>query len=119
MKSIAKSQLIEAFNARFYNPEHYNNIAPSKMLLDYEKNREIKNFLFEDVLNLCMRTDICKALNMSFMDIMTQMDLYTYTRIKDVINKENERKAQLLEKTQNQMQNRQQQLLGNTNYGRK
>lgn len=118
MTNIARDHLIRIFHSRFFNKEFYSENKHGLMLLEYETNRPPKENIFDDVLNLCMHTDICKTLNISFFELMEKCDLPTYTRIKKAIIKENERKAQLLEKTQQQTDKRQQQLLGK-NHDRK
>lgn len=85
------------------------------MLLDFEDNRKIQSPYLEDVVNLCLRTDICKSLNMSFSDLF-KLDLPTYEYLRDAINKDNEAKSRELEKSQRELENRQQQLLGAKNH---
>ena len=97
VSSIARYQLIQMTNARFYNQEYYRNNTPSKMYLDYEKNREESNIFFEDVINFCLQTDVCKSLNLSVTDLM-QMDLASYTYVKECVNKALEEKAKVAEK---------------------
>ena len=67
------------------------------MLLDYEKNREPNNVFFNDVVNFCLQTDVCKSLNLSVSDLM-QMDLPTYTIIKEKVNESLEEKAKVADK---------------------
>lgn len=82
------------------------------MLLDYETNRENKQFIFEDLLDFCLKTDVCKSLNMSIIDMMQNLDLATYSKIKEAVIKENERKADALEKSRKESELRTQQLSG-------
>ena len=84
-------------NARFYNHEFYRTHTPSKMYLDYESNREESNIFFEDVINFCLQTDVCKSLNVSVKDLM-QLDLASYTYVKECVNKALEEKAKVAEK---------------------
>lgn len=81
------------------------------MLLDFEKNREIEDWLLADVLYFCAHTDVCKTFGVSFLDIFFHMDIYTYTKLKEFVQKENERKALILEQEQRKQQARQQALL--------
>ncbi len=80
------------------------------MQLDFEDNRTIKEFIFEDLLDFCLKTDVCKSLNMSFTEMFQQLDLASYTKIKEVVTKENERKAIALEKSRKESELRTQQL---------
>lgn len=80
------------------------------MQLDFEDNRTIKEFIFEDLLDFCLKTDVCKSLNMSFTEMLQQLDLASYTKIKEVVTKENERKAIALEKSRKESELRTQQL---------
>ncbi len=109
--NIAKYQLIEIFNTRFYNNEYYQSHKGGLMQLDYETNRVIKQFIFEDVLDFCLKTDVCKSLHMSFLEIMS-LDLASYTTLKEIIQKENERKAIALEKSRKDSEDRTKQLIG-------
>lgn len=88
------------------------------MLLDVESNLENRGVVFDDVLDFCIKTDVCKTLNMSFVEIYTTLDMATYTRIKEVIQKENERKSEILTKAQKESQDRSQAILG-SRYGRR
>lgn len=67
------------------------------MLLDYEKNREPVDIFFQDVVNFCLQTDVCKSLNMSVADLM-QLDLPTYTALKESVNKSLEEKEKVANK---------------------
>ena len=108
--NIGKYQLIEIFNNRFYNAEFYSKHKSGIMQLDYETNRTIKQFIFEDLLDFCLKTDVCKSLNMSFTEMFHELDLASYTKIKEVVTKENERKAIALEKSRKESELRTQQL---------
>lgn len=82
------------------------------MLLDYEPNRKDPDIFLDEVLNFCLKTDVCKMLNMSFWEIYTTFDLPTYVRVKDAVNKELDQKQKIVQDTQKQMETRQRQLLG-------
>lgn len=88
------------------------------MLLDYEKNREICDFLFQDVLDFCLRTDVCKTLNLSPMDLM-KLDLPEYTNIKEAVNKSLEEKAKVAEKLRADAAKQNNNWMGRQNYERR
>jgi hypothetical protein len=97
IRSIAKYQLIQLFNTRFYNREFYQKHTQNRMYLDYESNREIVDFLFQDVLQFSLQTDVYKTLGLSVKDLMS-MDLASYTLVKEAVNKSLEEKAKAAEK---------------------
>lgn len=111
VSGVGRYQLIKIFISRFYNPEYYSKNASSPFLLDYEDNREIPDNILLDVLDFCMKTDVCKSLNMSLLDLM-KLDLPTYTTIKEAVRKENEKRAKIIDDQQKDLDKRQQQLLG-------
>lgn len=110
VSGLAKHQLKRLFISQFYNREYLQTHKRNPYLLDLEENRIIKDFILLDVLDFCIKTDVCKALNMSLIDLM-QLDLPTYTTIKETIRAENERKAKIIEEHQRDMDNRERQML--------
>lgn len=108
---MGRDQLLKIFISRFYNKEYYSTHKVSPFLLDYEDNREIKDQILLDVLDFCLKTDVCKTLNMSLKDLM-ELDLPTYVTIKDAVRKENEKKAKVIDEQQKDLDKRQQKLLG-------
>lgn len=80
------------------------------MLLDFEKNRTIEDVYLKDVVYFCLQTDVCKTLNLSFLDLIS-LDLPTYEFIKEEVRKDNEVKTKALEKSQRDLETRQQQQL--------
>lgn len=99
------------FITRFYNQQYYSKHRQSRFLLDMEEEQMVPDLLLRDVLDFCVKTDVCKMLNMSLMDLM-QLDLATYETIKEVVRKENERKTKIIEDQQRDLDKRQQQLMG-------
>lgn len=116
VQGIAQYQLKKLFTSRFYNPDYYRSHRPSPMLLEVEENLQgWDNLYLRDALDFCLKTDVCKTLNMSLMDLMN-LDVATYELIKETVRKENERKAKIIEKQQQDLNRRQQQLLGGKKY---
>ncbi len=62
-----------------------------------------------DVLRLCLSTDVCKALNMSFLDLM-KLDLPTYNLIKDKIVEETKARVATSEEMTKKMEKSSKQL---------
>jgi hypothetical protein len=118
VKSIAKAQLLREYNCRFYNPEFYSTHPQNSMWLAYEDNARPYNELLEDVLMLCLNTDVCKRLNMSFTDLM-KLDLATYTLIKEKITADNKERLQQMQKAQDESDRRYNKLIGNNNESRR
>lgn len=79
------------------------------MLLDLEDNRPQENMIEMDVLRLCLSTDVCKALNMSFLDLM-KLDLPTYNLIKDKIVEETKARVATSEEMTKKMEKSSKQL---------
>lgn len=111
VSGLGKHQLKRLFISQFYNGEWLSTHQRNPYLLDLEENRIIKDFIFLDVLDFCIKTDVCKALNLSVLDLM-ELDLPTYTTIKETIRSENERKAKIIEEQQREMENKERQMLG-------
>ena len=88
------------------------------MWLAYEDNARPYNELLEDVLTLCINTDVCKRLNMSFIDLM-KLDLATYTLIKEKITADNNERLQQMKKAQDESDRRYNKLIGSSNESRK
>ena len=97
-------------NYHFYNPSHYRDGHKRPMLVEFEKNRIIRDDLLQDVIQFCLSSDVHKTLGLSLVDLMN-MDLHTYTVIKEKVREENEAKAKILEKQQKQTEERQNNLL--------
>ena len=88
------------------------------MWLAYEDNARPYNELLEDVVMLCLNTDVCKRLNMSFTDLM-KLDLATYTLIKEKITADNKERLQQMQKAQDESDRRYNKLIGNNNESRR
>ena len=107
---ISRYQMLRENNYRFYNPSHYRDGHRRPMLVEFEKNRIIRDDLLQDVIQFCLSSDVHKTLGLSLVDLMN-MDLHTYTVIKEKVREENEAKAKILEKQQKQTEERQNNLL--------
>jgi hypothetical protein len=81
------------------------------MLLDQEENRNFVSPQFEDVLALCMSTDACKQLGMSFFDFF-KLDTFSYMQIKEQVKKDVEAKAKISEQVQKDLNVRREKLNG-------
>ena len=97
-------------NYRFYNPEYYRDGHRRPMLVELEKNRLIRDDLLQDAIQFCLSSDVHKTLGLSLVDLMN-MDLHTYSLIKEKVRENNEAKARILEKQQKQTEERQNNLL--------
>lgn len=67
----------------------------------------------KDVMELCLHTEICKQFGLSFNEIM-ELDYATYSEIRSMVLKEAERKHQVVEKTEKDLQSKQDKLLAAT-----
>lgn len=105
--------MIREMNYRFYNSEHYADGHRRPMLVEFEENRQIRDDLLQDVIQFCLSSDVVKTTGLSLADLM-QLDLHTYTTIKEAVRKENEEKARILEEQQRKTEQRQQALLKRT-----
>lgn len=114
VRGLARDQLTRMLISRFYNMEWYGSHTPNPYHLDLEENRNIKGFLLEDVIDFCMKTDVCKQLNVSALDLMN-LSLPTYTLIKEIVRKDNERKAQIISEQQRDIERREKQFTGVSN----
>lgn len=98
-------------NCRFYNKEFYSTHPLSPIMLDVEDNRKISNVLFEDVLNFCLATDVCKSLGLSMKELLS-MDLASYSTIKQAVIKNNEERSAILAKADRESKENQRKILG-------
>lgn len=80
------------------------------MLVEFEKNRTIRDDLLQDVVQFCLGSDVVKTLGLSVKDLMS-LDLHSYSVIKEAVRRENEIKARILEQQQRQTETRQNALL--------
>ena len=110
-RSIARYQLIREFNCHFFNEEFYRSHQPSSFLLQYEDNREIQDSYLQDVLDLCMHTDVCKQLGISLMDLMN-MDYPTYMFIRDAMTKDKQERIKEQERSTKAFKERADSFLG-------
>lgn len=111
VRGLAHNQLLILMTSRFYNSEWYSKHPPHPYMLDLETNTFQRDLLFKDVLEFCMKTDVCKQLNVSVMDLM-QLDLATYTTLKEIIREDNERKAKIIADQQRDLDDKQKQFGG-------
>lgn len=81
------------------------------MMLEIDPGSTSEPPFFQDVLDLCLYTDVCNKLGLSFNDFM-MMDLATFTKIQKAVNKENDRKTKFLEEENRKQQQRQNEILG-------
>lgn len=109
---LSRYQMIREMNYRFYNHDYYKDGHHRPMLVEYEKNREIRDDLLQDVIQFCLSSDVCKTTGLTLQDLMN-MDLHTYTQIKEAVRKENEEKSKYLEQQQKKTEERQNNLLKN------
>ena len=105
VSNIAKHHIRRAFNSTFFNKEFYTKPRPRGLGLVFEDNRKIRDPYFDDVLNLCIHTDVCKQTGLSLVDLM-HLDYPTYTQIRDRLTKDKQEKIRQIEKTQQQFEDR-------------
>lgn len=104
--------MIKEFNLRFYNDDHYKDGHRHPLLLEKEPNRDNRSPFFKDIIEFCLKTDVCKSLGMSFIELIN-LDVGSIMEIKDLVLADNERKAQVLNKVTEE-QKRQQNALQKT-----
>lgn len=114
IEGITRFKIISDFNSWFLNQAWYKKQTKHPFGLIYESNREYDNYLEEDVLYMCMQTDIVKQLGLSFVELM-KLDYATYSRIRDVVFKEVKRKHEQTEKLQKETEAKQQEIIGDLN----
>lgn len=114
IEGITRFKIICDFNSWFLNQTWYKKQTKHPFGLIYESNREYDNYLEEDVLYMCMQTDIVKQLGLSFVELM-KLDYATYSRIRDVVFKEVKRKHEQTEKLQKETEAKQQEFIGDLN----
>ena len=76
VSGIVKDNLIQVFNATYFNKEFYQNHTPALMHLDYETNREPYHPLFDEVCELVYFNDTFKQMGLGFdtLYMQAQMD---------------------------------------------
>lgn len=83
------------------------------MMVEFEKNRTIRDDLLQDVIQFCLSSDVVKTLGLGVKDLL-ELDLHSYSVIKEAVRRENEIKARILEQQQRQTETRQNALLRST-----
>ena len=83
---LSRYQMIREMNYRFYNHEYYKDGHHRPMLVEYEKNREIRDDLLQDVIQFCLSSDVCKTTGLTLQDLMN-MDLHTHRSKKLYVRK--------------------------------
>lgn len=101
---IVKQFIKMRFNASFFNPEFYRD-RPKGFGVEMETNRLINDPLLDDVINLCIHTDVVKTTGLSLADLM-HLDLPTYRKIEQAVIKAKDDKIRAMEKTQQQFEER-------------
>lgn len=101
---LVRQNMRMRYNASFFNPEFYRD-RPKGLGIEVEKNRLIRDPIFEDVLSLCLHTDVVKLTGLSLADLM-HLDYPTYTRIAEAVTKDKQEKIRIMEKQQHQIDER-------------
>lgn len=113
--NIAAYQLIRLFNMKFFNPDHYSSHQTSPMLLDYETNRAEANFISEDVMDFCLKSDIYRTLGLTYVDIMNHFDMADYARLKEQLDKYNREKEAIADRLRREAEVKERDMLGGRN----
>lgn len=101
------------------NKEFYNTPRHNAFLLQYEDNREIKDYSYlQDVIDLCLHTEVCKVMNLSLLDLM-HMDYPTYMQIRDMMLKDKQEKIKEMERSQKDLEDRSRSFLEGASNGSK
>lgn len=103
--------MIKRFNDRFFNEEYYEASHPDPFHLLLEDNRILTDDIFEDVIEFCMSTEVYKQLGLNPIDILSNFDMPTYYRLKEIVFKHMEERHKAFDKTKSEMEKRQQDLL--------
>lgn len=114
IEGITRFKIVSDYNTWFLNQAWFRKHPKHVFGLMYEGNREFDNYLEEDVLSMCLHTDIVKQLGMSFIELM-KLDYATYSRIRDVVYKEVKRKHEQTQKLQKETESKQQEIIGSLN----
>lgn len=78
--------------------------------LTFDKDRPLGTYLEDDVLEFCLHSEVHKYLGLSFTDLM-QLDLPTYTKIKELINQENIRRSDQMDRMKKETKQRSDKIL--------
>ena len=113
--NIAAYQLIQLFNLKFFNPDHYASHKTSAMLLDYEANRAEANFISEDVMDFCLKSDVYKTLGLTYVDIMHYFDMADYARLKEQLDRYNKEREAISDRMRREAEMKERDMLGGRN----
>jgi hypothetical protein len=111
VSGIAKDQLFKIFNTVYFNKEYYETHGISKMHLEVEENRAPYRKVFDEVIEFCYYNDVFKQLGIGAMDIYNEFDYGTFTRLRDFMVKENQKKVKHMSDMQAQMDAKQDKIL--------
>ena len=114
LSGIVKDNLIQVFNATYFNKEFYQNHTPALMHLDYETNREPYHPLFDEVCELVYFNDTFKQMGLGFDTLYNCCDYGMLQRIREFIVKQNDKKVKRMNDMQAQMDQRQERILKGT-----